>query len=281
MPMQNTLLESREEEAGAAESAESLEMRSQQLQRLWLVVPCYNDSGRLAKFLPSLLQDLQDAPVETNLLVVDDGSLDVEKNAVSKLVSGLQRDFPLLHAPLFEVPNQGKGAAILQGWDAANQTEWLGFVDADGAIPGREVKRVLKFIASRANENPKKAFFSSRVKMRGRKVERNLSRHVSGRIFATFVGMMIDGGIYDSQCGFKVIPAAVYPKIRPLFRERRFAFDVELLAALNHVGCPVEEVPIDWYDIPGSKVSLVRDSVKMFLAVRQIAERKRQWPPVG
>jgi len=219
--------------------------------------------------------------METNLLVVDDGSVDQEKNAVSKLVSGLQGEFPLLHSPLFEVPNQGKGAAILQGWEAAEQTDWLGFLDADGAIPGREVKRVLKLITSRGAERPRRAFFSSRIKMRGREVRRSLSRHLSGRIFATFVGMMIDPGIYDSQCGFKMIPAAVYPKIRPLLQERRFAFDVELLAALNHVGCPVEEVAVDWYDIPGSKVSLLKDSVRMFHAVRKIAERKQQWRAVS
>ena len=42
--------------------------------------------------------------------------------------------------------------------------------------------------------------------MRGKKLERSLMRHLTGRVFATLVGIMIDSEIYDSQCGFKLIP---------------------------------------------------------------------------
>ena len=51
---------------------------------------------------------------------------------------------------------------------------------------------------------------------------------------------------------------------------RRFAFDVELLAVLNLIKHPILEVPIDWADMPGSKVSMISDTLKMAKAVFEI-----------
>jgi dolichyl-phosphate beta-glucosyltransferase len=72
-----------------------------------------------------------------------------------------------------------------------------------------------------------------------------------------------------------VIPSAVFASIVDLLQEDRFAFDGELLAALLEGGHPVEEVPIDWIDIPGSKVSLVRDSFRMVKSLFLIGSRKK------
>jgi hypothetical protein len=52
---------------------------------------------------------------------------------------------------------------------------------------------------------------------------------------------------------------------------------VELLAGLLAARAPVIEVPIDWTDRPGSKVSLLRDTTRMFLGVRRIKERSTSW----
>lgn len=149
-------------------------------------------------------------------------------------------------------------------------------MDADGAISAREVGRVLTLLSAQTDKNT--ALFASRVKLRGRSLERSLARHISGRVFATLVGLFIDPHVYDSQCGFKLVPASAYRTIREHLCERGFVFDVELLAALNHFRYPVEEVPIDWSDIPGSKVSFLRDSFRMFVALRTIASRAKTWP---
>ncbi|MDD5350204.1 MAG: hypothetical protein PHQ12_08335, partial [Chthoniobacteraceae bacterium] len=192
------------------------------------------------------------------------------------LMERIRPQHPMVRPALFLERNEGKGAAILRGWDTAledgaEENGWVGFLDADGAVPAREVARVLGTIA--AAPQTRRSLFASRIQMRGRTVKRRLKRHLMGRVFATLVGTLIDPRIYDSQCGFKLIPAAAYRRIRPVMEEKRFAFDVELLAALNHYGFPVEEIPVDWEDIPGSKVSLVRDAWRMFRAVRAIRRR--------
>jgi dolichyl-phosphate beta-glucosyltransferase len=62
-----------------------------------------------------------------------------------------------------------------------------------------------------------------------------------------------------------------------LLKEERFAFDVELILALDRAGSKIEEIPIDWVDVSGSKVSLIRDSVNMFFALKKIKKRAKKW----
>ena len=238
---------------------------------LWLAIPCFNDASRLALFLPPLCAALEGVPVRVLLQVVDDGSAPADRAALSELIRETQARFDFVRPVLFLERNEGKGAAILHGWEAADGADWLGFLDADGAVPADEVRRVLGLIGSDPENGS--AFFASRIRMRGRTVERSFKRHLTGRLFASLIGAWIDPCIYDSQCGFKLIPNAAYQKIKPYLHEKGFAFDVELLALLNHFKTPVLEVPVDWFDIPGSKVSLIRDAPRMLRAVHAIASR--------
>ncbi len=127
-----------------------------------------------------------------------------------------------------------------------------------------EVVRLLSFL--RQADAPD-AFFASRCKILGRTVHRSWRRHVGGRIFATLVAVATGIPVYDSQCGFKLIRRKCYEAIRSRLREKRFAFDVELLLALTQSGAKVIEVPIDWFDVPGSKLHFFRDTVHMLAAV--------------
>ena len=111
--------------------------------------------------------------------------------------------------------------------------------------------------------------------MMGRSIQRSLYRHLTGRIFATLVSEI--GGIpaYDTQCGFKILKTEAYQKIRPYLETLGFAFDVELALLLNKLGKRIIEFPIDWHDVPGSKVSMIRDSISMALEVLKIRDRVR------
>lgn len=66
------------------------------------------------------------------------------------------------------------------------------------------------------------------------------------------------------------MPAAHFHCIDRYLAGNRFAFDVELLAAASAQGLKMEEAPIDWFDVPGSKVSLLRDTLRMTKSVLAI-----------
>lgn len=236
-----------------------------------LVVPCFHESGRIMKFLPDLCREL-DAAGDCRVLVVDDGSAADEQQRTKDLVEGLKQRHPCLESPLLLARNLGKGGAVYAGWGANRDAEWLGFVDADGSVPAAEVARLLRMARERGTIGG--AIFASRVMMLGRKVQRHLHRHLLGRVYATLVSELLRVPVYDSQCGFKLVPNSVFQAIAPLLSTGGFAFDVELLVALLDSGCKVREEPIDWHEVPGGKIKLLRDSWRMFRDVLRIRAKR-------
>jgi len=243
--------------------------------RCLLVIPAFRESKRLPPFLAELLAHLDRASLPADVLVVDDGSGPDEQRRLIDVIATLRPQYARLLEPLCLAQNCGKGGAVRAGWEKATaEYDWVGFVDADGAIPATEVCRLLQ-LASNSTEPT--AIFGSRIRMLGKQIVRSSFRHLSGRIFATLVGTTISPLVYDSQCGIKLVPASIYRRIAAWLAEDGFCFDVELLAALLAARAPVIEVPIDWTDRPGSKVSFIRDSARMFLGVRRIKERSSKW----
>ena len=89
--------------------------------------------------------------------------------------------------------------------------------------------------------------------------------------------MLINPNVYDSQCGLKIISKQAWVKVRPLLTETGFVFDVNLLAALTAKGIYIHETPIDWSDIPGSKVRFLRDALRMVFGILRIRAKKKLW----
>lgn len=239
--------------------------------QFFLAIPSYRDTARLEIFLDALLQALAEFPFSVAVQVVDDGSGATESSALRELVENRRSQNPptphnsALLPPLLLPVNRGKGGAIYAGWDHAGTAEWWAFVDADGATSATEVCRLLREVAN----HPDRAdvWLASRIKMLGRSVERTVRRHLMGRVYATLASLLTGLAVYDSQCGCKVFRAQVIQKIRPLLRDMRFGFDMELLAQASREGARMVEFPVDWRDIPGSKVHLLRDSWRMFASL--------------
>jgi dolichyl-phosphate beta-glucosyltransferase len=235
-----------------------------------LVIPHYNDAERLEPCLADLCTGL---PGHFEVLVSDDGSLESQREAMRRVVRDAQVRVacgcPVIRDPLFTGKNTGKGGAVLRGWDASGEADVLAFADADGAVGLEEILRAEASFRSGDYD----ALFANRVKMLGRSVERSLKRHLSGRVFATLVSNVARIPAYDTQCGLKLVRRAAFEKIRPHQETVGFAFDVELCLLLLKFGFRVIEFPVDWRDVPGSKVSLLRDSWRMAREVFRIRRR--------
>lgn len=238
-----------------------------------LVVPCFRESARIGGFLPGLCLEMERLG-DVKVRVVEDGSGREEQGKMRGILAALRSQYACLEEPLLLERNLGKGGAVYAGWSEAGDADWLGFVDADGACPAKEVARLI--LLARASEGTSQALFASRVKMLGRDVKRLFKRHLLGRVYATLVSEALDIPVYDSQCGLKLLPRRAYEKIAPWLKIHGFAFDVEMLAALLDSGCEVVEVPIDWHEVAGGKVSLVRDSWRMACDVLNIRLHRRK-----
>ena len=86
--------------------------------------------------------------------------------------------------------------------------------------------------------------------------------------------------IRDTQCGFKLFTRAALPHIVPYMHAEGWIFDIEMLMLAESApasplrgadggvigaspGIKVAEVPVEWHEVGGSKLHVVRDSVKM------------------
>lgn len=240
-----------------------------------LTIPCYREGECVPQLLDALIAEWEiNGRPDMRVLVVDDGTPEPESRVMLDAVRAREGRLPGLE--WLRMPdNLGKGATVRTGWNhhLAAGCGHLAFIDADGAVSAPEFFRLL----GEARKQPDTAIFASRVKMRGRVIHRTARRHFSGRVFATLVGLLIDPGIYDSQCGCKILPAEAFRSFADDLREDGFAFDVELLAALNRDRRPVVEIPVDWTDQPGSKVRMLRDSIRMTAALLRI---RRRFPPI-
>jgi dolichyl-phosphate beta-glucosyltransferase len=135
--------------------------------------------------------------------------------------------------------------------------------DADGASPIEELARLEESM----NRGADVAIGSRALHSDETAVRTIFIRKAMGRVFNGLVNLLLLPQIADTQCGFKLFRRSV---ARELFSRQRadgFSFDVEILFLARRLNFVVKEVPINWTNIPGSKVNLVKDSTLMFLDV--------------
>jgi hypothetical protein len=89
-------------------------------------------------------------------------------------------------------------------------------------------------------------------------------RHFIGRVFNLIVRTLALPGLQDTQCGFKLFRADVAERVFPLQTLDGMSFDVEVLFIARRMGYCIQEVAIDWYHDPDTRVRLVEDSLRMF-----------------
>lgn len=243
------------------------------MQGIYLAIPSFNDSSRLGSFLPGLGRAVHDSGLEIQIQVVDDGSIESEVLETGRIVDMCRETFPCVSPLLTLGKNLGKGGAVYAGWAQADSKGWLAFVDADGAIPAKEVMRFCRFALSQVEYD---GILASRVLMLGHEIDRTMKRHFVGRVYATLAKILVGVPVYDSQCGFKLFKKSCFEEVRPELTTMRFGFDMELIANFSLRGFPILEIPIrEWRDVPGAKVRLFKDSLDMLRSLMQLRKTLR------
>jgi len=227
---------------------------------LSIIIPAYNEEKRLPVYLARILEYLELQDISYEIIVVDDGSHDLTAEVVDRFKQENVR------VKLIRLSrNGGKGCAVRAGMLQASGKLRL-FADADGATPIAELERLQKAIDSGADV----AIASRAMKDDSCIINAHLHRKVIGRVFHYIVTTLTVKGIHDTQCGFKLFTAEAAQAVFPLQRIDDFGFDVEILYLCQRYGYRIAEVPVNWTDIAGSKVSLIRDSLRMFADIFRI-----------
>ncbi len=231
---------------------------------LSLVIPAYNEARRLPATLASAREWLRHKPATCEVLVVDDGSTD----ATAALVQELAASWPALR--LVRGPHRGKGGAVREGILAA-RGEYVALADADFSMPMAQFDRLF----ADALDHGCDIAIGSREATGARRFGEPRYRHLMGRVFNHVVQLLLPG-IQDSQCGFKALRRAVAVDVVERQTIVGWGFDVELLYIARRRGYRIREVGIDWYYMPESRVSPLRDTLTMLRDVAQIAWNARR-----
>lgn len=232
--------------------------------QLSIVIPAFNEEKRLPYALDQIIEYFRDKKLTYEVIVVDDGSNDQ--------TSGVVVDYSSKYSQVKGITlqeNVGKKIAVATGVEAA-EGDLILYQDADGAAPIEEIERLFREMEVGAQVAiGSRALFSTDTV-----IHTIWTRKILGRTFNTIVNVFVLPGIADTQCGFKMFKKEIAKYLFPKLRSHRFAFDVELLYLARKMGCMIAEVPINWNNIPGSKVNLLLDSADMFFDIIRIPFRR-------
>ncbi len=243
-----------------------------------IIVPMYNEAKRLDQeaFIKFSAENL-----DFKFILVDDGSLDT----TSALITAMARQSEDRMEALLLVNNSGKAEAVRQGFLKAFELnpKQIGYLDADLATP-------LEALIELKNQlgNGIEIVLASRVRLLGRRIERNLLRHLLGRCAATLASLTLQLPVYDTQCGAKVFNNTV--ALKWVFSQpfkTRWIFDIEILARFicwqrMHGGGSLLSVIVEyplmcWEDKKGSKIKpedYLKSLVELFSIYRLLRTSK-------
>ena len=230
---------------------------------LSIVIPAHNEQYRLPGTLEQIFHFLAQQHFTYEVIVVENGSTDRTYEVA--------RDFASRHENMTVMQSEkGKGAAVRHGILAANG-DYRFMCDADLSMP---VEEILKFIPP-ALQDFDIAIASREAKGAVRYNEPSY-RHWGGRGINFLIQTLILPGLNDTQCGFKCFRAEVAEDIYQRQTLDGWSFDIELLFIARRHGYRIVEIPIHWYHFSDSKVSALRDAMRMISDIFRIHANARK-----
>ncbi|KAJ7300878.1 glycosyltransferase family 2 protein [Mycena albidolilacea] len=232
---------------------------------LTVVVPAYNETERLPIMLASTITHLTSPALKTKrtfeIVIVDDGSSDDTAAAALKLTA----KYPKCDIRVVTLEkNLGKGGAVRHGM-LFGGGERLLMVDADDASRFADLEDLWTAMDKIAPDHGAGVVVGSRAHLVKTEavVKRSLLRNILMYGLHTILRIVGVGHIRDTQCGFKLFSRAAAQQIFPAQHLPTWIFDVELLLLAKQLRIPVAEVPIQWHEVPGSKLNVVSASLQM------------------
>jgi dolichyl-phosphate beta-glucosyltransferase len=230
---------------------------------LSVIIPAHNEEHRLPDTLEQVFRFLAGQAFTSEVIVVENGSGD----RTFEVAQGFARQHKSFRVVQSE---RGKGAAVKRGMLEA-QGEYRFMCDADLSMP---VDEITKFIPPAL-----KGFdiaIASREAKGAVRYNEPAYRHLGGRGINFIIQTLILPGLNDTQCGFKCFRTDVAKDVFSRQTLQGWSFDIELLYLARKRGYRIEEVPIHWYHHPETKVSAVRDAMRMIQDIFRIHANARR-----
>lgn len=230
---------------------------------LSIIIPAHNESQRLPHSLEQVFGFLGKQDYRSEVLVVENASTD----NTYQVLQAFAKNHPSLIVLQETLP--GKGRAVRRGIQEA-KGEYLFAMDADLSMPVDEIPRFLPPACTCD------IAIASRESAGAVRYGEPYYRHLTGRVFNLLIRLLLLPGLQDTQCGFKCFRASAAKEIFQYQTLTGWAFDVEILLIAQRHGFAIHEVGIPWNYESGSRISVLRDSWRMFLDLLTIQRNARR-----
>lgn len=223
---------------------------------LSIIIPAYNEEDRIVGTLEKTLEYLSGKDLETEILVISDGSCDNTKNVVENFNSTENTLVKFLEY----FPNRGKGYAVKFGM-LKGRGDYILFMDADYSVPLEYIETGFKKLDSGFDI----AIASRAVKGSDITHHQSFLRELSGKIYTFIQNIYLGIRFKDTQCGFKLFTNKAAHDLFSKQKLNSVIFDPEILWLGIKSGYKVCEFPVKWEHQEDSRI--VYDSIDKFLFV--------------
>ncbi|MBM3496988.1 MAG: glycosyltransferase family 2 protein [Armatimonadetes bacterium] len=199
---------------------------------LSVIVPAYNER----KTIVEIVQRIRQAPVATQIVIVDDasndGTTDVLRTEVDGRVSGV--------TVCYHERNMGKGSAIRTAIPKCTG-DFIVIQDADLEYDPNEYPLLLApLLDGRAD-----VVYGSRFLGGGPHRVHLFWHRLGNAILTTVSNMLTNLNLTDMEVCYKVFRADILRGLK--LRCRRFDFEPEVTAKVARLKCRIYEVPVSYY----------------------------------
>ncbi|HSE69976.1 MAG TPA: polyprenol monophosphomannose synthase [Nocardioidaceae bacterium] len=242
-------------------------MTVQDLGRIVMVVPTYNEAANIAW----IVRRLRVAVPEADVLVVDDGSPDGTGEIADKLAA----DDPAVQV-LHRTEKAGLGAAYLHGFAVALEQGYdvIGEMDADGSHQPEQLPALLTALRTAD------LVLGSRWVPGGSVVNWPRSRQLLSRGGNAYTRLLLGIPVRDVTGGFRVFRRTTLEQIDlATVRSVGYCFQADLAWRAVQAGLRVREVPIEFVERAQGDSKMTPDVARESLAritAWGLRERRRQ-----
>lgn len=243
-----------------------------------VIMPAYNEGRCIFENIRTTRAVLAEAGITSEIVAVDDGSSDGTFAEIERA----SRELPGVVAARNPY-NMGKGMALRTGFDRSNG-EMVVFLDADLDLHPSQIRRLLNVL----EEGPYDIVTTSKHHPDS-KLDYPFWRTAASWCYYLFIKTLFSLPVRDTQTGLKVFRRKVLDDVFHRLLVKKFAYDVELLAAAVRFGYRVCEEPVvldfkrelAWGRIRLADVlALFVDTLAIFYRLRIIRYYDAERPPL-